>query len=80
MKHPHSSTKTAMRITKPTTQLSQDVAHEFNLQIAACSLRGYADKASRLSARLKKRGDDKFYKYCDQYSEAFLKLAAMITP
>lgn len=69
-----------MRITKPTTQLSEKVAHEFNLQIAACSLRGYAEQASRLSARLRKRGDDKFCKYCDYYSEAFLKLASMITP
>lgn len=80
MKHPHSCIKTAMRITKSTKQLSEEVAHEFNLQIAACSLRGYAEKASRLSARLRKRGDDKFCKYCDHYSEAFLKLAAMIAP
>jgi hypothetical protein len=69
-----------MRITKPTTQLSEEVTHEFNLQLAACSLRGYAEQASRLSARLRKRGDDKFCKYCDYYSEAFLKLASMITP
>lgn len=68
-----------MRITTPSKPTSNDTAREFNLQIAACSLRTYAREAARLSGRFKKKGHNRYGDYCDRYAKAFTKLAAMIS-